>query len=64
VGNETGKLPDAIQRAASIIQAEVRNRIKLMVSVLDPIIILFMGGLVGFVVIAMLLAVFSLSDIK
>ena len=32
-------------------------------SILEPVLILFMGLVIGFIVISMLLAVFSISDI-
>jgi general secretion pathway protein F len=37
--------------------------LKRFVSLLEPIIILFMGTVVGFIVISMLLAIFSINEI-
>jgi type II secretory pathway component PulF len=40
----------------------VQGRLKAAVRLLEPAIILLMGGLVGFIVIAMLLAVYNLTS--
>jgi len=64
VGNETGKLAEMCQRAALLLENEARSAVRTLVSALSPVIIVLMGGLVGFVVVSMLLAVFSLSEIK
>jgi general secretion pathway protein F len=64
LGNETGALGEQLGRAADILREDFRNRLKALVAVLDPLIIVTMGGIVAFMVISILLAVFSLSDIK
>lgn len=64
LGNETGRLPENCTQAAEILRLDFTLRIKTLVSVLDPLIIVFMGGIVGFIVSSMMLAVFGLSDIK
>jgi general secretion pathway protein F len=63
LGNETGRLPESMQRAAELIHDQVRIRLRSLVAILDPLIIVVMGGAVGFMVISVLMAVFSLSDI-
>lgn len=63
VGEETGNLAHICSRTAYSLQEEVQGRLKVMVSLLEPIMILFMGGTVGFVVVSMLLAVYSMSDL-
>ncbi len=63
VGDQTGKLARSCHRVATIVQRELRNNLKSLVSLLEPAIILFMGGVIGFVIISMLLAVFSMSDL-
>ena len=64
LGNETGRLPESMQRAAELIHDQVRIRLRSLVAILDPLIIVVMGGAVGFMVISVLMAVFSLSDIR
>lgn len=63
LGNETGNLGGNLARAADILQNDFRNRLKSFIAILDPLIIVSMGGVVGFMVISILLAVFSLSDV-
>lgn len=63
IGNETGKLPELVARAAAIMQGEAQARIKGLVAAAGPLVIVVMGSVIGFIVISMLLAVFTLSDI-
>jgi len=62
VGNESGKLGESMAKAAALLEQELTKELKALVSMLEPVIILFMGGTVGFIVVSMLLAVFSLTD--
>jgi len=64
LGNETGNLGANLSKVADILQEDFHNRLKSMVAILNPLIIVSMGGVVGFMVISILLAVFSLSDVK
>lgn len=63
VGEETGRLAEICSRTAVSLQDDVQTRLKSMVSLLEPVLILVMGGTVGFVVVSMLLAVYSMSNI-
>ncbi len=62
IGDESGNLGEATAKAGHILERSLKQQLKSLVSMLEPLIILTMGGLVGFVVISMLLAVFSMSD--
>jgi len=63
IGDEGGKLAKACNKAAGIQEKELKMKIHSMVSMMEPAIILSMGGVVGFVVVSMLLAVFGLTDL-
>lgn len=63
LGNETGTLGTNMSKVADILQEDFHNRLTSMVAILNPLIIVSMGGIVGFMVISILLAVFSLSDV-
>ena len=63
VGEETGKLDAMLIKVAESYEENVRNTIKRFVSLLEPLIILVMGAVVGFIVISMLLAIFSINEI-
>lgn len=64
VGEETGRLGDMCQKAAASLAEEADVQLRAMVTALEPILILLMGGVVSFVVLSMLLAVYSISDIQ
>jgi len=63
VGEETGKLDEMLLKIADRFDLEVKITIKRMLSFLEPVLILFMGILVGFIVISMLLAIFSINEL-
>lgn len=63
VGEETGRLDEMLIKIAESYEENVRNTIKRFVSILEPLIILVMGVAVGFIVISMLLAIFSINEI-
>jgi len=63
VGEETGRLDDMLMRVAEYYERDTYNQIKRLTSLLEPMLILVMGLFVGFVVISMLSAVFSINDI-
>ncbi|MBI3302404.1 MAG: type II secretion system F family protein [Deltaproteobacteria bacterium] len=62
VGEETGRLDDMLMRVAEYYERDTYNQIKRLTSLLEPALILVMGLVVGFVVISMLSAVFSIND--
>jgi general secretion pathway protein F len=63
VGEETGRLDEMMLRVAEHYDREVRAQIQRFTRLLEPVMIVFMALLVGFVVISMLNAVFSLNDL-
>jgi len=63
VGEETGRLEEMLLKVADTFEADVRNAVKRLIALLEPSIILAMGLLVGFIVVAMLMAIFSLNEI-
>ena len=63
VGEETGRLEEMLLKAAETLEGDVRTDLKRMIGLLEPAVILIMGVLVAFIVVAMLLAIFSINDI-
>lgn len=61
IGEETGNLPGVMLKVAATYEAQVDRSVKMLTSIIEPIIILVMGLFVGFVVIAMLLPIFELD---
>ena len=62
VGEETGKLDEMLLRVADNYEKVVRNMIRRFISLLEPAMILTTGLIVGFIVISMLLAIFSMNE--
>ena len=62
VGEESGMLPDMLLKVADIEERHMRARTKTMISLLAPALILVVGALVGFMVIALLLPIFNMSQ--
>jgi general secretion pathway protein F len=63
VGEETGRLDEMLTKVAETYEENVQTTVKRFVSLLEPLIILVMGVVVGFIVISMLLAIFSINEI-
>ncbi|MBX7245886.1 MAG: type II secretion system F family protein [Candidatus Sumerlaeaceae bacterium] len=61
IGEETGRLDDVLLKIARSYETEVDRAVKTLTGLIEPIIILFMGLVVGFIVIAMLLPIFSID---
>ena len=61
VGEETGKLDEMLLKVAEIEERHMRARTRTLVSLLGPFLILIVGALVGFMVIALLLPIFKMS---
>ncbi|HEU4438138.1 MAG TPA: type II secretion system F family protein [Methylomirabilota bacterium] len=63
VGEETGRLEEMLLRVAIELEADTRKLVKRLIALAEPGIILVMGVLVGFIVVAMLMAILSVTDI-
>ena len=63
VGEETGQLNVMLTKVAVIYEKSLREAIKRFVGFLEPVMILFMGVVIGFIVVSMLMAVFSITDL-
>lgn len=61
VGEEGGKLEESLSGIAGAYEKEVEQSINVMTSLLEPILILVIGGIVGFIVFAMLLPIFDIG---
>ena len=61
VGEESGKLDEMLLKVADIEERHMRARTKTLVSLLGPVLILIVGALIGFMVIALLLPIFKIS---
>jgi general secretion pathway protein F len=63
VGEETGRLDEMLIKVAETYEENFQSSVKRFVALLEPLVILVMGLVVGFIVISILLAVFSINEI-
>jgi general secretion pathway protein F len=63
VGEEVGRLEEMLLRVADVYDTHVKTSIKRLLSLVEPVMILSLGVIVGFIVVSMLLAIFSMSDL-
>lgn len=63
VGEETGRLEDTLLKVAATYEADSRKVLKRLIALTEPCVILVMGLVVGFIVVAMLLAILSITDL-
>ncbi len=62
VGEKTGQLGGMLLKVADFYDEEVDAAIDAVTSMLEPLIMVFLGGAVGFLMIAMYMPIFSMSD--
>ncbi|MDB6028523.1 MAG: type secretion system inner rane protein GspF [Verrucomicrobiales bacterium] len=62
VGEESGKLDEMLLKVAEIEERQMRARMKTLISLLAPLMIMGVGAVVGFMVIAILLPIFKMSQ--
>ncbi len=62
VGEETGALDTMLTKIADFYEDEVSAAIKALTSILEPVMIILIGGIVGFIVISMYLPLFKVYD--
>jgi len=62
VGEETGRIDEMLIRVADTYERRLKRTIKRLISLMEPVLILVMGLVIGFIVVSMLLAVFSITD--
>jgi type II secretory pathway component PulF len=62
VGEETGDISSALNHVANRYRSELDRNVKIFTTTLEPILIVLMAVMVGFVAISMLMAVFDLTQ--
>jgi type IV pilus assembly protein PilC len=62
VGEETGSLDDQLQVTAEYYEVELDYKIKKLTSLFEPLVIIVMGGIVGFVAIALVSAMYGIFN--
>ena len=63
IGERSGKLDELLLKAADSYEKEFERSITRALAMLEPALIVFMGGIVGFIVLAILLPIFELNQL-
>jgi len=64
VGEETGQLDSMLMKVAMTYEKSLNTAIKRFVSLLEPVMIVVMGLIIGFIVFSMLIAIFSITELQ
>ena len=62
-GEESGRLGEVLEEVADFYQRVLRDAIKTMTSMIEPVLIVVMGGMVGFIAMAIILPIFKMSSV-
>jgi type IV pilus assembly protein PilC len=62
VGEETGALDEMLENVSRFYEAEVDDTVKNLTSIMEPVLIVVLGGIIGFIVVAMYLPIFKLGE--
>ncbi|MDX2115442.1 MAG: type II secretion system F family protein [Planctomycetota bacterium] len=62
-GEESGKLGEVLSEVAAYYSKQLRDAIKAVTSMIEPIMIILMGSVVGFIAMAIILPIFKMSQI-
>jgi type IV pilus assembly protein PilC len=62
VGEETGDLDGMLGKVADFYEDEVAAAIKALTSILEPVMIMVVGGIVGFIIVSMYLPMFQVYN--
>lgn len=63
IGEESGQLDSMLGKTADFFEAEVDEAVETLSSLMEPIIMVFLGGLIGGLVVAMYLPIFKLGSV-
>ncbi len=61
LGEETSQMKEILQNLSELYSQENGDKINLMLSLMEPVLILFVGVIIGFLIVAMLLPIFSMN---
>ena len=62
IGEESGSLDDILDKTANFYDEELETSLKKMTTMIEPLMIIIMGVVIGFIVVAMMLPIFAMSS--
>jgi general secretion pathway protein F len=62
IGEKSGQLEGMLESVANAYDTEVENRVQILTSMLEPLIIVMMGGIVGFIAMSILMPLIQMSS--
>jgi general secretion pathway protein F len=63
VGEKSGKLEDMLLRVAETFETDVETTVQGLTALIEPLMILLMGSVVGFIALSILLPIFQINQI-
>ena len=63
IGEKTGELSEMLKNISSTYEDQINAKVEGMTSLIEPIMIVAMGGMVGFIVISVLMPLMDMSNI-
>jgi general secretion pathway protein F len=63
VGEKSGKLEDMLLRVADAFETDVETTVQGLTALIEPLMILFMGSIIGFIALSILLPIFQINQI-
>ena len=60
IGEETGKLDDILSKTADFYDEEVETAIQTATTMIEPALIIVMGGIVGFIILSIMVPLFNM----
>ena len=62
VGEETGQLDEVLDRVANYLEGEVDHSVKGLSSALEPVILLMLGTMVGFLIVSIITPIYKITS--
>ena len=62
VGEQTGQTSQMLEKVADFYDSEVEAAVKALTSIMEPVMIIFVGGIVGVIVVSMYLPLFNVYN--
>lgn len=63
IGEETGSLAALLEKAAQLLMADLNQQIAQLTTLLEPLLMVFLGGLIGGMMVALYLPIFNLGQV-